>query len=93
MAPSTQISSPLIAECPLNFECRLVRKVAAGKGAFYLAEVLETHVDEDALTGEKTIDILALDPLIFAPYGNYGNYHELGEKVGKGWDAGKALKK
>ena len=90
MAPSTQISSPLIAECPLNFECRIVRKLAAGKGAFYLAEILETHVDEDALRGEKTIDALSLDPLIFTPD---GNYHKLGGKVGKGWDAGKALKK
>jgi len=90
MLPASQISSPLIAECPLNFECRVVRKVPAGKGAFYLAEILETHVDEEALTEDKKIDALSLDPLIFTPD---GYYHKLGERVATAWDAGNALRK
>ncbi len=81
MVPSDKISSPMIAECPLSFECRVVRKVEAGKGTFYLVEVLEAHVDEDVLIDGKTIDALALDPLIFTPD---GYYHKLGERVGKG---------
>lgn len=88
MIPATQISSPLIAECPLNFECRVVGKLAAGQSHFYLAEILETHVDEAALADEETISAVALDPLIFTPD---GYYHSLGPRVGKGWDAGKAL--
>lgn len=90
MIPSTKISSPLIAECPLNFECRVVRKVEAVKGAFYLAEILETHVDEDVLVSGKTVDASLLDPLIFTPD---GAYHKLGERIAKAWDVGKALKK
>lgn len=90
MIPSTKISSPLIAECPLNFECRVARKVEVGKGAFYLAEILETHVDEEVLVGGKTVDASLLDPLIFTPD---GNYHKLGERIAKAWDAGKSLKK
>ena len=90
LLPSTQISSPLIAECPLNFECRVVERIEKGKGAIYLAEILETHVDEEALVGDKEIDACALDPLIFTPD---GHYHKLGERVAKAWDAGKALKK
>lgn len=89
MAPATQIASPLIAECPLNFECRIVGHLQAGKSRFYLAEILETHVDEEALLGE-TISAPTLDPLIFTPD---GFYHQLGPRVGRGWEAGKSLQK
>jgi flavin reductase (DIM6/NTAB) family NADH-FMN oxidoreductase RutF len=92
MVPSTKISSPMIAECPLNLECRIVRKLEAGKGSFYLVEIVQTHVDESVLVGEKRVDIDArlLDPLIFTPD---GAYYRLGERVAKAWDAGKALRK
>jgi len=90
LLPASQISSPLIAECPLNFECRVVRKIEMGKGAIYLAEILETHVDQEVLTEDKKIDALALDPLVFTPD---GQYYKLGERVAKAWDAGKALRK
>ena len=90
MLPSTRISSPLIAECPLNLECRVLRKIEAGKGSFYLVEILETHVDEDALRADGTVDAAALDPLIFTPD---GGYYRLGKLVGRGWDSGKVLRR
>lgn len=90
MVPSTQITSPLIAECPLNFECRVVRKVEAGESTFYLAEVLETHVDEAALDDRGKIDARALDPLVFTPD---GQYFRLGEPVAKAFSVGKSLRK
>lgn len=88
LAPATQISAPLIVECPLNLECRIVRKVEAGGGVFYLVEIVETHVDEAALATPKRIDAAALDPLIFTPD---GFYHKLGPRIGKAWQMGKAL--
>jgi flavin reductase (DIM6/NTAB) family NADH-FMN oxidoreductase RutF len=90
MVSATRISAPLIAECPLNLECRVVKTVDAGTGVFYLAEILETHVDEEALAGPKKINASALDPLIFTPD---GFYYKLGERIAKAWDAGKALRK
>jgi len=90
MVSATRISAPLIAECPLNLECRVVKKVDAGSGVFYLAEIVETHVDEEVLAGPKKIDASALDPLIFTPD---GFYHKLGERIAKAWHAGKALRK
>jgi flavin reductase (DIM6/NTAB) family NADH-FMN oxidoreductase RutF len=90
LLPASKISSPLIAECPLNLECRIVERVAAGKGSFYLVEIVETHVDEDLLRDEHRIDAAALDPLIFTAD---GFYYRLGDMVGKAWDAGKVLRK
>lgn len=88
LLPSRRISSPIIAECPLNFECRVVHKQPIGKGAIYLTEVLETHADEGILTGPKEIDAVALDPLIYAPD---RNYYRLGEKIGREHQTGSAL--
>jgi len=33
LAPSSQVSSPIIVDCPVNFECRVVQKTLAGRGA------------------------------------------------------------
>ena len=90
LLPSTRIASPLIAECPLNFECRIERKVEAGAGYFYLVEILETHADEAILDGEGKIDAGRLDPLIFTPD---GWYYRLGERVEQAFSAGKALRR
>lgn len=90
MVPSTQISSPLIAECPLNMECRLVKQVEAGKESFLLAEILETHVDEEALGEDGKIDARLLDPLVF---GADEQYYKLGERVAKAFSVGKSLRK
>ncbi len=90
MVPSTQVSSPLIAECPLNMECRVLHKVDAGKSNVYLVEILETHVDEAALDEKGEVDALKLDPLIF---GADEQYYRLGGRVAKAFSVGKALKK
>jgi flavin reductase (DIM6/NTAB) family NADH-FMN oxidoreductase RutF len=89
LAPSSQIASPLIAECPLNMECRVVRKVEAGKAQFYLVEILETHVDEDALDARGRPTAQGLNPLIFTPD---VDYYALGERLGKAWEIGRRLK-
>jgi ADP-ribose pyrophosphatase len=78
LLPATQVSSPIIAECPVNFECRVVRKTEIGLGAIYLAEILQTHVDERILAGPRNIDPRALDPVIYGPD---GNYYALGPKI------------
>ena len=63
-------------------------KVDAGRAALYLVEILETHVDEEAL-GENGKPLAgALDPLIFTPD---GHYYGLGQHLGEAWSIGKAL--
>ncbi len=90
LAPATRISSPLIAECPLNLECRLLKKVEAGKGSFMVAEILETHVDEAALNEKGEVDARLLDPLIF---GADEQYYRLGERVAKAFEVGRSLRR
>jgi len=87
VVPGSETSAPIIAECPLAFECRLSQEVPLGKGRFYLAEIVETHVNADLVTDGK-VDASRLDPLIFTPD---GAYYGLGERLAGAWDAGKAL--
>lgn len=90
LEPASRVSAPLIAECPLNFECRLVERVRTGSGSFLLAEILETHVEETALDAKGKIDAARLDPLVFTPD---GQYYRLGERVARAFDVGKKLRK
>jgi len=85
--PGQETSASIIAESPLAFECRLVQEVPAGKGRFYLAEIVETHVNADLVSNGK-VDASRLDPLVFTPD---GAYYALGERLASAWDAGKAL--
>ena len=90
LLPAVHVTAPLIAECPLNLECRLLKRVETGAGSFLLAEIVEAHADEAVLTAEGKIDGLRLDPLVFA---EDGYYHRLGERVGKAFEIGKRLKR
>jgi flavin reductase (DIM6/NTAB) family NADH-FMN oxidoreductase RutF len=87
MVPSTKISSPYIDECPINLECRLVEKVVRTTNVTYLAEIVETHVDEHLLNEKDRVDALLLDPLIWTPD---GNYYRLGAIVGREYEMCKA---
>ncbi len=90
MVPSDHISSPMIAECPLNLECRVMHKLDAGRSNVYLVEILETHVDEEALNAKGEPDGLKLDPLVF---GADSQYYRLAGPVAKAFSVGKRLKK
>ncbi|NLX42500.1 MAG: flavin reductase family protein, partial [Chloroflexi bacterium] len=87
LQPSRLVSAPLVAECPVSFECRVTSKVAAGRGSFYLCEIVETHVDEEVLDERGRPDARLVDPLIFTPDGAYAR---LGDSLGRAWQIGRA---
>lgn len=87
LVPARFVSAPLV-ECPVNLEYRVVDKVAAGEGWFYLAQIVETHVDQDALDERGRLSAQAVNPLIFTPD---GEYYALGEHLGKAWRIGRQL--
>jgi len=89
---SIHIDSPIIKECPINLECRLVESNRIGPSNHFIGEILETHIDTDYL-GDKhdpgTLDIRAVNPLIY--YSGVREYWNLGEKVGDAYEIGKGL--
>lgn len=60
--PSLIVRPPVIAECPVNFECRVVNRVSLGSHDVFLGEAVAVHsaemdqcVDEDLMT--MTLDL------------------------------------
>jgi flavin reductase (DIM6/NTAB) family NADH-FMN oxidoreductase RutF len=79
-------TAPLIQECPVNLECRVIHSVELGSHILFIGEILETYVNEDCLTGEKA-DPTKIDPLVYTT--GVMQYQRLGEVVGQAWKVGK----
>jgi flavin reductase (DIM6/NTAB) family NADH-FMN oxidoreductase RutF len=75
--PSKHVRPPLIAECPVNLECRVVGFHHVGDHDLFIGEVLLEHIDEDALDPEGRPDTAKLDPLIMLR----GGFWRIGEKM------------
>ena len=53
--PATVVRPPLIAECPVNLECKVTGIQVIGDHDLFLGEVVAQHVDEDVLDGDKIV--------------------------------------
>ncbi|MFC1785043.1 flavin reductase family protein [Candidatus Neomarinimicrobiota bacterium] len=78
-------TAPLIEECPLNLECKVIHTVEVGSHTVFIGEIMETHVNEDCLTKGKP-DINKIDPIIYAT--GTRQYHKIGDKIGRAFKIG-----
>jgi len=81
---------PMIKECPLNFECRLVQTIEAGDNFLFIAEVVSTYANEEVLS-EGVPDIEKVKPLVLFR----ADYHswQFGPRVAGAYSVGRELKK
>lgn len=91
LTPGLQGEVPLIAECPLNLECRMSAEVELGDYRLVLGEIMEVHAVEAAFSQGGRIDGAGFDPLVYL--GGIKEYWSLGEKVADAYRAGTALKR
>jgi flavin reductase (DIM6/NTAB) family NADH-FMN oxidoreductase RutF len=84
---ASRVAAPLIAECPLNVECRLLREVELGEYVLVLGEILEIHAAESAFGEDGRIDAGAFDPLVYL--GGIREYWSLGDLAGIAYRDGK----
>ncbi len=49
----TVIKAPLIAECPINIECKVVASIRPGTHTLFVGQVVAAHVEEGAFDGKK----------------------------------------
>jgi flavin reductase (DIM6/NTAB) family NADH-FMN oxidoreductase RutF len=91
--PATYVEPPLIAECPVNLECKVVRVVEVGDHDTFMGKVVAAHVDDTLLDEEGRICVERLDTICFMFGLNFrGEYWSLGEKLSEAWytrDSGK----
>ncbi|HCU35297.1 MAG TPA: flavin reductase family protein [Armatimonadetes bacterium] len=77
---SRAITSPLVAECPVSLECRLIQTVPLGSHDWLIGEVVAAHVDE-ALLDEDGRFRPCSEQALFC-FG--GDYRRVGDQIA-GW--------
>ncbi len=80
-------TAPMIGECPVTMECRLVHSVALPTHTLFIGEIVGAFADDDVIKDGK-VDFPAVDPLFLTMPDN--RYWTLGRHAGDAWSAGKA---
>jgi flavin reductase (DIM6/NTAB) family NADH-FMN oxidoreductase RutF len=82
--------APMISECPLTMECKLVETVELPTNSFLIGEIVGAYSEERFLT-DGVPDIKKINPFLLTMPDN--GYWSVGELVGRAWSDGKAMKK
>ncbi len=77
--PAQRVKPPLITECPVNFEYRLLDDPEPiGDHDLFKGEVLVEHVDADLIDEEGDLRVERLDMLVFARW----TFWTVGKQIG-----------
>lgn len=76
--PASQVSAPLIAESPINLECKVFDVLNLGSHDMFLADVLAIHVDDELMTDGK-IDYAKAKLVNY----QHGEYYATGKRLGR----------
>lgn len=77
-AAASKVGAPLLAESPLNMECRVTQIIPLGSHDLFLAEVVACDVEESLLDEKGK---LCLDKVGLIAY-SHGEYFALGKQLG-----------
>lgn len=72
------VMAAMVAESPVNLECRVVQKLELGTHHMFLAKVLAVHVDERYLDEKGSFHLNAARPLVYS----HGRYLSIGNELG-----------
>ena len=73
-----QVSVPLIAESPVNIECRVREVMELGSHHMFLADVVSVDVDESRMSETGKLELNGAKPIVYS----HGEYHGLSELLG-----------
>ncbi|MBE6636416.1 MAG: flavin reductase family protein [Ruminococcaceae bacterium] len=76
-AEAAHVKAPLIAECPVNLECKVTQILPLGTHDMFLAEIVAVHVDEALLDTNGKLRLERAGLAAFA----HGDYYALGKKL------------
>lgn len=83
-------NAPLIEQCPVNLECKVIHILDLGSHALVIGRIEETHVSESCLTDGKP-DVNKIKPITYV-MSPISRYQALGEVLGKAFNVGRELK-
>lgn len=85
-APASEVSCPIIAESPVNIECRVREVLPLGSHHMFIAEVVAVDVSSKYLNDDGKFDLNGTGLTTYS----HGEYFSLGRSLGKfGWSVKK----
>ena len=72
------VSAPLIAESPVNLECKVTKVVELGTHDMFMAEVVAVHVDDAYMDEKNKFHLEYAKPIVYS----HGTYLKTGEEIG-----------
>lgn len=76
---ATQVSVPLIAESPINLECKVFQTLNLGSHDMFVADVLAIHVDDEIMDEQGKIDYVKARLVNY----QHGDYYATGRHLGR----------
>ncbi len=84
--PASEVSAPLIAECPINLECAVTQIISLATHSVFLAQVEAIHGEETVIDDKGRVDVTRALPLTFVTH----SYYQLGDYLNEhGFTRGK----
>ena len=83
-------TAPMIRECPVTLECRLLQPVPLPTNTLFIGEIAGVWADPSVMKDGRP-DFRTMNPLLLTMPDN--TYWTLGPAAGRAWNAGLRLKK
>lgn len=81
-------NAPMISECSLSFECKVINLVENPTNTFFIGEIINVF-SEDKYFDNGKLSIKKMNPMLLTMPDNY--YWSVGEKIGNAWKDGKEI--
>ena len=74
--PASIVKCPMIAESPVNLECRVTEVKELGSHDMFMAEIVRVHVDESIIDEEGHFDVVSAGLIAYI----HGHYYTVNRK-------------
>lgn len=78
LAEASEVSAPILADCPVSLECRVTQAQELGSHTMFLAEIVAVQVEERFVDSKGKLNLQQAGLLAYA----HGEYFALGRKCG-----------
>ena len=77
--PASEVSAPIIDECPVALECKVFDRVSYGTHDMFLCDIVAVDADDSCIRGSGKLDLSRAGLIAYS----HGEYFALGQKLGK----------
>lgn len=84
-------NAPLIEQCPVNLECKVVHILTLGSHALVIGQIEEVHVSENCMRDGEP-DPALINPLMYIT-GTNKAYYRIGDQIGPAFKMGLEIRK